>query len=111
MTSLKIKAFWPLGFLTIVVIITVICVEHYAKKEVKQKISFVVARIYITPALRCNVYDKSEKELKLNSYTFYENSGLKVGDSIVKHSNSSIVFCYRKNTVGEYKIVKEFQPD
>jgi len=111
MNSRRIKIFFPIVFLAIVVIITLICNGHYAKKELKRKINFVVARIYITPALRCHLYDKSANKLDLNTYTFYENAGLKVGDSIVKLSNFPAIFCYRKNSIGQYKLMKEFQPD
>ena len=111
MNSRRMKIFFPIVFLAVVVIITLICCGHYAKKELKQKINFVVAKIYITPASRCHIYDKFENKLDLNSYTFYENSGLKVGDSLVKISNSSTIFCYRKNSIGQYNVIKEFEPN
>jgi hypothetical protein len=113
MTFLKDKYKYVLvfGFFILVGIVTIVCSGYYAKEELREKIDFVVFKIHITPALRCNLYDKFGNELELNSYTFYDSSGFKVGDSIVKNSNSPTIVCYRQNSSGQYKIVQKFQPD
>ena len=110
MTNLKFKGLFPIVFLILVIVTTFIISNKYAKDEFKQQINFVVNRVHITPALRCYLYDKNENELDLGSYTFFENSNIKVGDSLAKPSNSSTLFCYRKNSSGKYEIIKEFQP-
>ena len=96
-------------FFICVLTINYFCHNYYFKKEFKQKIIFLIARIDITPAYRCELYDKSGTKLDLKSYTFYDSDSLKINDSIVKKENSSKMLVYRKNNKGKYIISIELQ--
>ena len=85
--------------------------SYYSKKEFKQKINFLIAKIEISPALRCSFYNKNGVELSLNSYTFYENQKISVNDSIAKNENSSKLLIFRKNRNEKYDIFLELKPD
>lgn len=85
--------------------------SYYSKKEFKQKINFLIAKIEISPALRCSLYNKNGVELSLNSYTFFENQNISVNDSIAKKENSSKLFIFRKNRDEKYEIFLELEPD
>jgi hypothetical protein len=102
--------FIPIFFICVLTI-NYFCYTYYSKKEFKQKINFSIAKINITSALRCELYDKNGTELDLNSYTFFKTDSLRTNDSIVKKENSSKMLVYRKNNSGKYIIFSEFQPD
>ncbi|MFN4213150.1 MAG: hypothetical protein ACK4FL_04315, partial [Microgenomates group bacterium] len=87
------------------------CFTYYSKKELKHKIKFSIAKINITPALRCELYDKKGTKLDLNSYTFFDSDSLKTNDSLVKKENFSKILVYRKNNSGKHVIFSKFQPD
>lgn len=96
-------------FFICVLTINYFCHNDYFKKEFKQKINFLIARIDITRTYRCKLYDKNGTELDLQSYTFYNSNSLKINDSIVKEENSSKMLVYRKNNNDKYIIFTELQ--
>ncbi len=85
--------------------------SYYSKKEFKQKINFLIAKIEISPSMRCSFYNKNGVELCLNSYTFFEYQKISVSDSIVKNENSSKLLIFRKNRTKKYDVFLELEPD
>ena len=102
--------FIPIFFISVLTV-NYFTSSYYSKKEFKQKINFLIERIEVSPALRCNFYNKKGVELKLNSYTFFENLKISVNDSIVKKENSSKLLIFRKNKNMKYEIFLELEPD
>jgi hypothetical protein len=98
-------------FLICVLTISYFAHSYYSKKEFKQKINFLIAKVEVSPALRCSFYDRKGNELNMNSYTFFEFQKIKSNDSISKNENSSILKIYRRDKNGKYNIFLEVEPD
>ncbi len=77
------------------IILTVILSQYYKKKELNYSINFEISRIETTPALRCNLYNKKNIKLTLNSYTFYSHHHLQVGDIIKKEKKKRELTVFR----------------
>jgi hypothetical protein len=73
--------------------------NYYQNKEFNSTINFKIRKIEITPALRSNLYNNKGEELTLNSYTFYSQHHLKIGDLIKKAKNQNKIYIYRNDSV------------
>ena len=98
-------------FLISVLSISYFAHSYYLKKEFKQKINFLIAKVEVSPALRCSFYDRKGNQLNINTYTFYEFQNIISNDSIAKNENSSKLKIYRKDKNGKYYVYLELEPD
>ena len=98
-------------FLFSALIITIILSTYYRNKEKKQSFYFEINNVKVSPAGRCDFYDKNNKKLKINSYTFFERYEVKEGDIIVKEANSTTLTVYRKDSAGNKTVFFNLQPD
>ncbi|MEY2703773.1 MAG: hypothetical protein RLY43_2412 [Bacteroidota bacterium] len=98
-------------FLICVLTISYFAHSYYSKKEFKQKINFLIAKVEVSPAARCRFYDKKGNQLNLNSYTFYKFQKIISNDSIAKNENSSKLKIYRQDKNGKYYVYLELEPD
>ena len=91
--------------------------HRYAlKRDLPVKVNFLVAVIKDRANAYCDVFDEDKNEFPLKSYSFVRHQ-IYTGDSIVKESNSNIIYIYRKRNWRDYKsddsyyIAKKIQYD
>lgn len=79
---------------------------YYSKRsEYQKQIYFEVDSVKITKALRAYLYDKKGKEFFLTGITFYDFSEIKSGDIIIKEAYSDSIKAYRKDSIGNLKVI------
>lgn len=96
-----------------IITISVSQIFHYyaVKNDYEKEVNFLVSKRVITLSHRCKLYDKNKIKLPIKSYTFYDNSEVLTGDSIVKKSKSNILYIYRKKVENsnDYSLVKKIE--
>lgn len=80
--------------------------SYYLKRvEYQKSIYFEVNKTEITPAYIVFLYDKNGNEFSLANTVFYDSSGIKPGDIIIKEAYSDSIKAYRKDSIGNLKVI------
>lgn len=95
--------FFPIFFGS-VLIITYYNVYQYGRRNYQKYASMVVARADTSQSMRVTYYGKLGKGLDLEGFIFSGDSGIRIGDSLVKKSGSDTLYFYRKDSSGHYKV-------
>jgi hypothetical protein len=83
------------AFFLILILTGIIGYYYHLKKDYTLNVNFLVAEKKVNAKGHCTLFDEEKKELPIRSFSFFE-SEVYVGDSIVKESNSYLVYVYRK---------------
>lgn len=79
------------------------------RNECKSDYNFTITKLEITPTKRLIFYD-NEKEVSLWNYIVSANTGVDVGDKLIKGKCSKYLYIYKKNDQGEYFLHLKVKP-
>lgn|SRR5690554_1271158 len=102
---MKKQMVFLIGFVMIIVVLTIIFSRNQINDEKQMEINFEVNKVETTPALRSVFYNKEGDKLDLQRFVFYDFHDIKKGDIIVKDKNSEILRVYEIDSIGNRKIL------
>ncbi|WP_310560157.1 hypothetical protein [Flavobacterium sp.] len=92
-----------------IIVILFIQIDHYfnLKKDYQLKVNFIVEKKVERDNGTCYLYTKNDTEFPLQSFLFYK-SQIYERDSVVKKSDSYLIYVYRKRNWKDYGIDKTY---